>query len=137
MGQIDAATQAQIWLAIGSIILAFVGAVGAVITMSVGYLRKKFALMEAQLDTQLRALEANTEITQNVEKATNGNLIRYRNEAQKYRLLAERYRRIVKLINATEAGRKLIDQVMQGERHEAADPAFDELERRLMEPPSP
>jgi hypothetical protein len=81
-------------------------------------------------------LEANTVITKQVATQTNGQIVEARQQAAKYRILAERYRWILREVNADAEGRAVVDRVMQKHRTVVHDADFEALERRLTEAPS-
>jgi hypothetical protein len=84
----------------------------------------------------LAKLEANTVITERVAEQTNGQIHDAREAAAKYRVLAERYRWILREINSDPHGRAVIDAVMQRHRTVIHDGDFEDLEKRLMREPS-
>ena len=81
-------------------------------------------------------LEANTVITERVAEQTNGQIYHAREAAAKYRVLAERYRWMLREINSDPRGRAVIDKVMQQHRTVIHDGDFEDLEKRLMREPS-
>jgi ATP/maltotriose-dependent transcriptional regulator MalT len=111
------------------------------ILVAVQELRKR---MQKQLDTADTKIEAVTATVTEVARVTNGRLdealaavAAAREDAQAYRLLAERWASIIKALNATPEGRTALDTVMQHQRLSIHDSAFDEMLSRLLHIPPP
>ena len=99
--------------------------IGTLITALVG------ALI-AYLEKFRRDLAANTTKTEEIRQQTNGTLAAARNDAQKYRAVAERLSWIVREVNALPEGRALLDQVMTKHRAVVHDSDYETLISRLM-----
>jgi ATP/maltotriose-dependent transcriptional regulator MalT len=111
------------------------------ILVAVQELRKR---MQKQLDTADTKIEAVTATVTEVARVTNGRLdealaavAAAREDAQAYRLLAERWASIIKALNTTPEGRTALDTVMQHQRLSIHDSAFDEMLSRLLHIPPP
>ena len=84
-------------------------------------------------------VEENTRITEQVERQTNGELAKARNQAQKamaafYRVrkLQQEQQWLIEQLQRSEEGRKLIDRVMQARRSVVYDGDYDDLMTRLL-----
>ena len=88
--------------------------------------------VKAQLDAQYTELRKNTKATETVEKQTNGEFARIKNEAQKWRAMAERMNWIMREVNRTPEGRALLDTIMTNHRSVIHDSDYDKVLARLL-----
>jgi uncharacterized iron-regulated membrane protein len=86
-----------------------------------------------------RKLDQNTAITKQVEQQTNGQLASARDEATKWRAMAERQTRIlteqkwlIGQLQKRQDGRALIDLIMQARRAVVHDGDYENLEQLLL-----
>jgi len=111
---------------------------GAVL-VAVQELRKR---MQKQLDRADTKIEAVTATVTEVARVTNGRLDEAlkaageaREEAQKYRLLADRWYRLLCELNASPEGRALLDTVAKRYRVAVKDADLDDVLNRLLHVP--
>lgn len=93
--------------------------------------------VEARLHTIESGLAENTRLTEQARNASNGRLAAAINEAQKYRTIAERYKRLMQELNKIEAARPLMDQAAQAMRAVELDANWSAFEDRLMHKEEP
>jgi sensor domain CHASE-containing protein len=74
-----------------------------------------------------KKLEENTEITRKVEGQTNGELAKTRNLAQRLQLERDAYRDMVRFVNATPDGRKLLLEYADRRKVRVADAELEAL----------
>jgi hypothetical protein len=122
----------EIQATLTSLLIAVLGALGL-------YVRYATEQFKRKLDEQKAELVKNTEITQQVESQTNGQLAKARDEAQKFRLISERQARVlaeqrwlISQLQKREDGRALIDAVMQARRAVVHDGDYESLEEQLL-----
>jgi ATP/maltotriose-dependent transcriptional regulator MalT len=127
-----------IWCELGNLLGVLLA--GALL-VAVQEIRKR---VQKQMETADKKLDAVTTTINEVAKTTNGRLdealaavAAAREDAQAYRLLAERWASIIKALNATPEGRTALDTVMQHQRLSIHDSAFDEMLSRLLHIPPP
>ena len=108
----------------------------ALVALALAALAGLTEIVRRLVKVTITKLEANTVITERVAEQTNGQIHEAREAAAKYRVLAERYRWILREINSHPQGRALVDEVMQRHRTIIHDADFEELEKRLMREPS-
>ena len=118
-------------------------ALSVVLVYAVQEIRKRFQKQLDRTETTINAVAQTATSTQTkvdqVAVVTNGrlekalaDLAEMRDEAQKWRLMAERWCQIVRELNSTPQGRAVIDEVMQKNRSLVHDSSFDELLARMM-----
>ena len=136
----------ELYAALLSLLLAAIGVLGLFvryigIKLQAAIIAAKKAADEAQRTAAASAvaLAENTEITRSVEANTNGALQKARNEATKWRAMAERQARVlaeqkwlISQLQKREDGRALIDRVMQARRAVVHDGDYASLEQRLL-----
>jgi hypothetical protein len=93
--------------------------------------------MEVRLAVMEKSITANTALTEATHEKVNGNLIRAKNEATKYRLMYERLERLLQELNKIPEARPFIDQAANARREIEYDAEFDQLKSRLLEGEAP
>jgi ATP/maltotriose-dependent transcriptional regulator MalT len=125
-----------IWCELGNLLGVLLA--GAIL-VAVQELRKR---MQKQLDKADTKIEAVAATVTEVARVTNGRLDEAlkaageaREEAQKYRLLADRWYRLLCELNASPEGRALLDTVAKRYRVAVKDADLDDVLNRLLHVP--
>jgi sensor domain CHASE-containing protein len=103
-----------------SLAAVIIGALGTVVKLIVDR-------MVAENRVLQKKLEENTQLTRKVEGQTNGELARTRNLATRLQLERDAYRDMVRFVNATPDGRKLLLEYADRRKVRVADAELEAL----------
>jgi hypothetical protein len=110
----------EIYVALASLLSFTIGAIGLIVQYISLQLRKR-------IDATKQLLERNTELTQEVQQATNGRLSIAINRVQELMLERDNYRNMVNFVLRHPEGRKVLSEYTERRNPATQDKALAEL----------
>jgi hypothetical protein len=121
----------QIVAALVILVIAILTGLTGFVTVWFQALTKKLQVTTETIETKL---DANTELTTQSRDLSNGRLTAALNQITKYRLLYERYERIIREMNTDPASRAFVDAAADRIRTVEFDREWAALQNRLVAP---